>query len=307
MPFEHLHNDYLLNTGNAVWDESGIAQFIKQSAPIVESWLGDVDQMMCTPQFISRFQSWIGESELNRFTGLDSFPHVYAALGATQTLDSYHYWIKTQGLRLRLMPGEYPYNLDISCGFDRDRDWIGADPLATGDAVLISVPFSATGNRPEGLDDLLDQCERLKIPVLIDCAWFGTCGGIDIDLSHPAIVTAAFSTGKALNCGLWRSGVAFTKIEYPALKVQNQWNHSVHFNNRMSLLMLDNFGPDYMYKRYREAQIKTCEVYGLTPSCSVHIGIGDPSWEPFARGGGHYRVNLRRAIRNMFERGRVRQ
>lgn len=306
MPFEHLHNDYLLKSGNAVWDD-GIARFVRDSATVVSSWLADVDQMHCLPQFVDRFRSWIGESQNNNFAGLDSFPYAFATLGVTQSLDAYHYWVKSQSLRLRMLPGEYPYNLDVVAGFDRERDWIGTDPLSKGDAVIISVPFSATGNLPQGLDDLMDQCYAHTIPVFIDAAWFGTCGGIDIDLSHPAIVTVAFSTSKGLNCGNWRSGVAFSRIVYPVLQVQNQWNHSVHFNNRMGLLLLNNFGPDYIYNRYRNAQIKTCEAYGLTASSSIHIGIGDSNWEPFARGGGHYRINLRRAVKDMFKHGQVKE
>lgn len=305
MPFEHLHGEYLLTSGNAVWDD-GIAKFVRNSSPIITSWLADVDQMHCIPQFIERFRLWIGESRNNKFTGIDSFPYAFATLGVTQALDAFHYWTKSKGLRLRLLPGEYPYNLDVVAGFDRNRDWIGTDPLAPGDAVIISVPFSGTGNVPNNLINILDECELYQIPVLIDAAWFGTCGGIDIDLSHTAIVTAAFSTSKGLNCGNWRAGVAFSRIAYPVLQIQNQWDHSVHFNNRIGLLLLDNFGPDYIYDRYRAAQIKTCEAYGLTPSCSIHVGLGDPSWKPFERGGGYYRINLRRAVKDMFKYNKVR-
>lgn len=304
MPFDHLRNDYLLTSGNAIWDD-GIAQFVRKSSPIVAEWLGDVDQMHCIPRFIDRFRSWVSESRNNQFAGLESFLHAFATLGVTQALDAYHYWIKAKGLRLRMLPGEYPYNLDVISGFDKQRDWVGLEPLSKGDALIISVPFSATGNLPIGLTDLLDQCESLEIPVLIDCAWFGTCGGINVDLSHPAIVTAAFSTSKGLNCGNWRAGVAFSRVAYPVLQIQNQWDHSVHFNNRMGLLLLDNFSPDYVYDRYRAAQIQTCAVYGLIPSCSVHIGLGDPTWSNFDRGGNQYRINLRRAVKDMFKRGSV--
>ena len=304
MPFEHLHGNYLLTAGNAVWDD-GIARFVKDSSDVINTWLDDVDQMHCIPQFIDRFRSWVSESRNNRFTGLEYFPHAFSTLGVTQALDTFHYWTKANDLRLRMLPGEYPYNIDVIAGFDRDRDWIGADPLQKGDAAIISVPFSATGNKPTDLETILNDCDRLGIPVLIDAAWFGTCGGINVDLSHPAIQTVAFSTSKGLNCGNWRAGVAFSRIDYPVLRVQNSWNHSVHFNNRMGLLLLDNFNPDYIYDRYREAQIKTCSVYGLTPSCSIHIGLGDDQWSFFSRGGSHYRVNLRRAVKDMFKYNEV--
>ena len=44
--------------------------------------------------------------------------------------------------------------------------------------------------------------------MLVDCAWFGTCFDIDINLDEP-IQMVAFSTTKGLSCGNWRSGITF--------------------------------------------------------------------------------------------------
>ena len=45
------------------------------------------------------------------------------------------------------------------------------EPLVEGDVVVMSCPFSGTGNIPAGFYNILEQCEKLAIPVMLDLAY----------------------------------------------------------------------------------------------------------------------------------------
>ena len=105
--------------------------------------------------------------------------------------------------------------------------------------------------------EMFDQAYQLNVPVFVDMAWFGTCKGIDIDLSHPAIQEVAFSTTKGLCTGNYRSGIRFSRhgtIEYDSdkrkdrLALQADWSHGCHLNARISLELMHNFSPDHQWK-----------------------------------------------------------
>lgn len=296
---DHLFDSYLGRTGNGVWDHQ-IAKYVQER---IGDWVQDIDGLHCREEFIDEFQRWIESSTLNRFTELHTFDHRYATLGATQALDSFHYEAKASGGRIKLLWGEYPYNYDVA-----DEASYG-DDLVKGDWLIMSVPFSASGAKHPQFEQKLNEALIKGVPVLVDCAWFGTCGNIEIDFSHPGISAVTFSTSKGLSAGNWRAGVCFSRILFGHLAVQNAWDHSVHLNNRISLELLRKFGPDYVYTKYRKAQEAVCEVYGLVPSNCVHIGIGGAGWEHFHRGengNGWNRVNIRNAVRDMYKTGACR-
>lgn len=299
MTFEHLYGDYLGRTGNSVWDPE-IASYVQTN---IGTWMESIDGLHCRKEFIGTFQQWVESSHLNSFTGLGSFEYRYATLGVTQALDAWHYQAACEGQsKIRLLPGEYPYNRDVY-PFAQERMWWNMI-----DSLIISVPFSGTGELHPMLPILLDEALEQGHDVYVDCAWFGTCSGISIDLSHPAITAVAFSTSKGLAGGNWRAGVCYSRKPIEPLHTQNNWDHSIHLNNRINLEVMKKFGPDHIPIKYREAQEAVCRIYGLRPSPCVHIGLGrDEEWEFFNRG--EYdmcRVNLKNPIRDYVKTGKVR-
>ena len=44
--------------------------------------------------------------------------------------------------------------------------------IKKNDAVVISLPFSDTGSKHQDMEKLIDLCDRLNVPVLIDCCYF---------------------------------------------------------------------------------------------------------------------------------------
>lgn len=295
----------LSTSGNSIYNDD-IRQFL---APRISSWFEDsrlYSQMLCAEEFITEFRRWVASSHLNKVVGLDSFSFAAVSLGVTQALDQFHYDILRSNRKLRIFRGEYPYNRDVH-SFDYSKDFIDDRPLEKNDALILSCPFSANGGIHPLMNATLNRCLELKVPVFIDLAWFGTCGHLEIDLSHPAITHAAFSLTKGLTCGNYRSGVRFSreapKQQKPIdrLQLQHEWNHSVHLNLRIGLELMKYFDPDTQYRKYRSAQEFICNQLGLTPSPCVHIATTlDNNKKEFDRDNFCYRVNLRDAIKKYF-------
>ena len=267
-----------------------------------------LEDIKCEQEFVDYYPRWIQSSELNSIKGLESFNYRFPSVGVTQSLDEFHYYMIENGLRMRMFRGEYPYNRDVHPW--SYEDFIDDKPLEKGDAVIISCPFSGTGSVHQKMLEMFDEAYQLNVPVFVDMAWFGTCKGIDIDLSHPAIQEVAFSTTKGLCTGNYRSGIRFSRhgtIEYDSdkrkdrLALQADWSHGCHLNARISLELMNNFSPDHQWNKYNKAQQQVCEAYALTPSNCIHIALGDRQWEQFHRDKLYNRVNIGRAVKRVYE------
>ena len=283
--FERLYKNYLGNTGNSV-KVRPIYKFLFKHAE-ENGWFNKDYNVQ--EEYLEYYPKWIESSESCSVKGLDTFPYRFVSLGVTQTLDWFHLECARNGWRMRLLRGEYPYNRDV---FDFD-EFIDDEPLAKGDAVIISVPFSASGDLHPRYEEIMETCTKLDIPVMIDCAWFGTCYDLHWSLEYDCIKVVAFSTTKGLQTGNWRSGICFSKWNHGSLAVQTEWHHGIHMNTYVSLLLMKQFSPDYTPNLYRESQKEVCKYFGLQPSKTIHIATGDDQWDYFSRDDAYNRINLR--------------
>lgn len=295
-------------TGNSIYDD-GIRVWLGEN---VQQWFADSSAysgMVNPAAFVEGFKNWLKRSELNTVRGIDSFALAVPSLGVTQALDQFHYRILLESRTLRMFRGEYPYNRDVA-PFS-EKDYLDDRPLQAGDAVIVSFPFSGSGDKHPFFESMLTEAARLDVPVFLDCAWFGTCAGLEIDLTHPAISEAAFSLTKGLTCGNYRSGIRLSR-SVPAgrpedrLLLHNDWKHGIHLNTYIGARLCEEFGPDRQFKKFREAQVAVCDVLGLKPSPCVHIATGEgPEWNEFSRDGAFNRINLRDAIKYYLSRARA--
>ena len=296
------YGDHLLTTANSIFDHE-ILQTLRNEGYLEQvlhkDYYGHLQQIQ--DEFMSYYPKWISESKLNNVGGLDTFNRRSISLGCTQTLDEFHYTCLREGRTLRMFRGEYPYNYVVT-PFNYEKDFIDDRPLKSTDAVVISYPFSATGTKHIMWDWLLKECERLNIPILVDCAFFGTCSGMDVDFDHPNITAVAFSTTKGLNCGNYRSGIRFSKVDHDRLTLQTSWRHGIHLNVAIGLFFMKRFSPDHIFNKYRPYQEQVCEHYGLTPLDTVHLAMGDDEWNHFSRDGKYNRVGIKNAVRDFYNK-----
>lgn len=292
-------------TGNSVWNQPFVDELMENFFPNMD--IGNMQ--MEQDEFLELYPKWIASSKLNNFTGLDAFPKRYVSLGVTQCMDWWHNWCVSTGRRLRIYRGEYPYNRDVYLG--EYMGWgmsIDDVPLERGDAVIISVPFSGHGRKHDEWDNLMATCNELDIPVMVDCAWFGTCFGIDVNLDEPCVKLVGFSTGKGLSCGNWRSGIIFSRLEEDdrcSLELQTEWRHGIHLNVAIANHLMKKFGPDTMPKKYMESHKAVCDHYGFSTTNTIHIAQAPDTddWKSFHRDQKYNRVNIAKALKRHKSKG----
>ena len=298
--FSRLFGNYLGTSGNSA-KVRAFRNYLKELLNENKIFSSSLDVQ---DEFLTFYPTWIESSKLNTVIGLDTFPYKFVSLGTTQTLDWFIFNALSEKRTIRFFRGEYPYNRDIF-NFDFNNNFIDDRPLEKGDTVIISAPFSGTGNMHEEYDNLMITCNELDIPVMVDCAWFGTCYDMDIKLNYDCIKVVAFSTTKGLNAGDYRAGIAFSKWNYGPLAIQTQWHHGIHLNLYLSLALMKEFSPDTVPNLYKDIQYDVCNWYNLQPSKTVHITTtldDSPDWDYFLRDGVYVRVNIKDILLDNYEK-----
>lgn len=289
-----LNRDYLEQNGlltkltQSVYDP----EFTKalKKAPWAE-WCSEEDPFDCRSSYLERYRAWIGQSKLNHFTGLESFKRIDLINGTTQSFDeAYH---RHANRRLRIFRGEYGYHKRVCPQFVFIED----APLERNDYAIVSVPFCSTGKVHEGLATLLSQAESLGVPVLIDCAYYGTCYGLSFNFNHPAIESVSFSLTKGLGLGRIRSGIRFSNLKdhFPICQ-QNDFDHSIQGAAQIGLYMMNQFDPDFIPLKYRDMQQSLCHELGLEASPCVHLALGNEHWRQYLIDDKYSRVGIRNLI-----------
>ena len=293
--YQYLYDHYLIKPANSVMHDP-FRHFLQAS-----NWFQDIitnkKPVDVQTEFLELYPKWIVNSKLNSVIGLDSFPYRHVSLGTTQAMDDFVLYTFKTRRRLRVLKGEYGYAREIS-DCDSISPPVDDVPLQENDSLLISSPFSSTGDIHPRWDELMDTCNKLNIPVFVDCAFYGTCIDIHLDFTHECIDTVAFSPTKGLNCGNMRTGMIFTKRSGRQcnLDILTKWHHGIHIHTYIAYILMQNFDSDTIPNTYRDIQLKACEHYQLTPTKTIHLALGDERWSHYNRENVCNRVGLRNAI-----------
>lgn len=232
--------------------------------------------------FLERYRKWIMETENNSVMGLENYPHACFSNGTTEAFEKFY--AKHSKRRFRFFKGEFVYHR-LNCrnnGFD--WEYLDNAPLDGNDVVIISLPFSDTGNKHESMDSILDQCDELKIPVLLDCAYFGVCHYMVFDLNHDCITDVTFSLSKSMYCAYNRIGMRLTRTDDDdPLFVTNKMGYVNRIAAHIGLQLINRFSADYIYDTYKDRQAQYCKILGVEPSKCVLFGIGDSRWNEYNR------------------------
>ena len=285
-PYDKRH----LNFGNAGAIQDPDAVALLDNICNLNAFLNDENIHL---KFLKKYREWIMSSKNNEITGLEHFSHAAFSNGTTEGFDKFY--MRNRNKRFRCFKGEYMYHRLVWRNHWSDWKYIEDDDLDVNDAVVVSLPFADTGNRHIDLDDLLTRCDALKIPVLLDCAYFGTCYGQDIDLNHECISDVTFSLSKSFPVAHLRIGMRLTRVndDDPLFVV----NHSAYINRLaagVGLEFISTFTPDYIYNKYRDQQVKISEYLNVTPSSTVMFGIGGNQWGSYNRGTETNRLSFHR-------------
>jgi len=248
-----------------------------------------------TTEFCEQYKNWITTSTANTVQGLEQFPFACYSNGTTEAFDKFY--IKNRNRRFRCFRGEYVYHRLVWRNSWPNWIWLDDECLDPNDAVVISLPFSDTGGKHHLHEALLEQCNEKGIPVLVDCAYFGICKDIDFNFNHPCITDITFSLSKVFPVAYARIGMRLTRTDDDdGLFVTNKIRYTNRFGPQLGLALLSKFGPDYIFKKYRQRQIELCLEHKVTPSNSVLFGIGDTKWQEYNRGTSTNRLSFNKIL-----------
>ena len=160
--------------------DSVVVEYMKSLNLLESLWEENI-----TKDFCSNYRDWISKTKNNTIKGLDLFPYSVYSNGTTQAFEMFY--IRNRHRRFRCFKGEYIYHQLAWRNNWPDWKFIEDDALRPNDAVVISLPFSNTGNEHDQLEWLLETCIILGIPVLVDCAYFGTCKNLNFDFTKSCI------------------------------------------------------------------------------------------------------------------------
>jgi len=250
-------------------------------------------------KFIERFGRWIRSSELNTIDGLDAFSHVTQTNGTSEAFSMFMQ--RHSNRNFKFYKGDFMMHKVASNNLNAKWEWIfNYGQVKENDAVIISCPFSDTGSIKEDMDQLLEWCSSLQVPVLIDMAYFGMCYGLNINVDQPCVEEVTFSLGKTFPLIGARAGIRFQKeeIDDPVL-FTNQHGIVNNFAAMVGQFALEIAGPDYIVDKYKQTQIEFCKLTNTQPSSTVLFGLGGDDWKEYNRGS----ITNRLSFHNFLNKG----
>ena len=268
------------------------ANTIRKAKPIVDKNVVDVltgvnlfnsssDNPLVFDQaeFKKTYHDWILSSKLFKIHGLDSFEHRYITNGVTEAFNDFYYLNK----KIYVLHGEYNYHDDLGITVLQDIKHI-----PSYSALIVSYPFSASGNVHKDWNSIIETCEERAIKVFIDCCFFGIAAVQDLDLSSESITHVAFSLSKSFSTGGIRTGILYSRHNNNTpLRVQDRHWYTQMAGQSFHSELMQNFDPDYIYNKYRETQLEVCKDFDITPSDTVIFGISDSKEHKYFDRGGY--------------------
>ena len=166
--------------------------------------------------------------------------------------------------------------------------WLDDDILRSGDLVVLSCPFSNSGDCREDLEKILDRCDQLFIPVMLDLAYINIAEDMNINLDHKCIEYVVSSLSKVFPLEDHRVGIRLQKEKFEdPLYVVNEkgYNYLNIMGLHLGLEMMKEFPSNYITTKYKEAQQHWCDKMDLEPSRCVIFGLDKKNKYPeYSRG-----------------------
>ena len=226
--------------------------------------------------FFNKLKYWMFST--HTIQGCEKFTECCYTHGTTETFSQFYIRYRTK--RLRLFRADYFYHeMMQKLWYQNNFEYIdNSNPIQSGDVVVLSVPFSNTGNIPQNLEQLLSQCDQKDVPVLLDLAYLNISENLDFNLEHPCIQYITTSLSKTFPLEHNRIGIRLQrkkdKFEDQLYVInEDNYNYIPLMNCWIATEMLKEFPADYIVKKYKGLQLEYCERLNLEPSSCVIFGL----------------------------------
>ena len=233
-------------------------------------------------QFVKQYRKWLQASKLNQIKGLDQFKFANFSYGTTTAISEFI--SRHHRRRLRMFADDFLLTKILSKTYQHKLKYIEDGPITKNDCVVTSLPFTGNGGIHPLFDRLLDQCDNLDVPVLIDGAYFGISKDITYPLYRKCI--KEFTTSHSKNFGVQdlRIGIRFSKkFIDDALNVPVQMGDC---HNKLGacigINLMKQFPADYIVKKYSNKYNKICQTNNFTTTNTITLALGND--KKFQRG-----------------------
>lgn len=259
----------------------------------IENFKPNIKQVLDTDAkyFVSNFLDWIRRSKNNKIIGLEDFKYAVYSNGTSESFDKFYQ--KNSFRRFRCFKGEYLYHKLAWRDCCPNFKFIEDEVLDQNDAVVISLPFADTGSKHHSHDQILEKCQLLNIPVLIDCCYFAISSGIVFDFNYSCITDITFSLSKVFPVAHARIGMRLTRDDVDDTLIVYEKNS---YNNRVGAALgqhlIDHFSVDFIVEKYKDKQIKFCKHLEIEASNTVIFGTSNRLWPEYNRGSTTNRLSL---------------
>lgn len=228
---------------------------------------------------------WMQKHPKNSITGWEEFPNRAYSAGSIDAITGFIYRYGTFH-RLRFSRAEFVGAKIASQAANLNWKFLEDDDVQTGDALLLSMPFSGTGNVHDQFDSIMDTCDELNVPVFLDLSYWPISYNINLDLSRKCIQEVVFSLSKPIATQL-RLGMRMTRTPVDDML---QVNSDLKIYNRIAvwtgMQLMREFSIDYLLSTYLPKQLEVCQNLELTPSNTFTLASGDENkYSAFNRNG----------------------
>ena len=221
-------------------------------------------------KFIQEYKEWMSSD--NEFYGLKKYKQIDFSAGTTESFNMFYF--RHLEKRLRIYKGEYFYHHLMARNYFRKFEFLENSPIQYNDVVVMSCPFSNTGNLPENFYGILQQCDKLKVPVLLDLAYINVSNIKHLDLSYKCIQTITTSLSKVFPVEHYRIGIRLERELYDdTLVAYNQNDYVNLYSINIGHELIRKFHNKWLYTKYQDKQADECKKLGLDISECVIFGL----------------------------------
>ena len=246
--------------------DQAIQQFLKDQ--------GSLNHDTVKNNYFKTFKEWMFST--HNVQGHEQYNQICYTHGTTETFSQFYIRYRN-AKRLRIKKGDYFYHSMMQKLWYGDRfAWLDEDEIREGDVVAVSVPFSQTGDVPANLENILNECDKKSVPVLLDMAYLNIAKGLDLNLNHTCIEYITSSLSKVFPLELSRVGIRLQKKKFEdQLYVINEdgYNYVNLQNCYVATKLMKQFPADYIYDKYLPKQKQYCEELDIVPSKCVIFGL----------------------------------
>ena len=234
-------------------------------------------------EFLNDYKNWISKGK--NINAWEHFANLDFCAGTTESFA--HFYYRHLGKRLRLYNGEYFYHWQVARNYFKDSLEITEGALRKGDVVVMSCPFSGTGNLPNNFYEVLETCTNLSIPVMLDLAYTNISSLSELNLDYRCIEEVTTSLSKYFPVEHNRIGIRLRRNFFDdALFAYNENEYVNHYSINIGHSLIKKFDNSWLLKKYQPQQEKICNKLGIEKSNCVIFGLAPQGkFDEYSRGG----------------------